>query len=135
MDVLLKDNQSWAHYDTSHFPDVKVTLGKKIRNEEDFQNFLNDWESLYAKNKNFTLHFDTTQVGGVSMKYCFKMRRFIRSIKEKYPKLLEKSFIKTESRWVRFLLSIIFFLEKPVAPVHVYSGSFDEYNNVTTYHP
>jgi hypothetical protein len=54
------------------------------------------------------------------------MRSFIRRLKSDYPRLLEKSYIKVKSRWVRYLLSFIFFLEKPVAPVYLYSGNIEE---------
>ena len=78
METPLYKEKNWAHYDVSHFPEVKVTLGKKISNDADFQKFLDDWEALYQRDRDFTLHFNTNNVGWVSMKYCFKMRSFIR---------------------------------------------------------
>jgi len=133
--MLLKDKTKWAHYDVSHFPDVKVSLGRKIRNDEEFQSFLNEWENLYSRNQKFTLYFDATQVGMVSIKYCFKMRNFIRTIKERHPSLLERSYIRVNSRWVRFLLSMIFAMEKPVAPVHLHTGNYTEPNVIASYNP
>jgi hypothetical protein len=135
METPLFKEKKWAHYDVTNFPEVKVTLGKKISNEADFQNFLDEWEALYQRDRDFTIHFNTNEVGWISMKYCFKMRNFIRKIKEKYPRNLEKSYIQTNSKWVRFLLKTIFFLEKPVAPVYVYSGDFSDLENTTVYNP
>lgn len=132
MDILLDSKSNWANYDTRLFPNVTVTLNEKINNDKEFQKFLDDWEELYQRNENFIIHFDATQVGWVSMKYCFKMRTFIRKIKKEYPNILQKSYIKTNSKWVRFLLGTIFFLEKPVAPVHVYS---EGNNNTKIYNP
>ena len=135
MEILLKEKSSWASYDLTHFPNVKVVLGQKINNDEEFEKFLDDWENLYKRNQDFTLQFDATNVGYVSMKYCFKMRNSIRKIKTMYPRHLKESYIRIDSKWVRYLLKLIFFLEKPVAPVHVYSGTLDENTRLTTYKP
>lgn len=126
MNVLIKENSTWAQYDTSEFPLVKVTLKNKIRSDEEFDHFLQEWENLYSKDESFTLYFDTTEVGMVGMKYAFRMRSFIRRLKSDYPRLLEKSYIRVNSKWVKFLLSIMFTMEKPVAPVYVYSGDIQD---------
>ena len=110
MDILLKENNHWAHFDTEKFPFVKVTMKNSIKNDEDFENFLNSWEELYEKQRYFTLYFDTTDVGFVSMKYAIKMSSFIKRLKSDYPRLLQRSFIKVRSSWVKFLLRTIFFL-------------------------
>jgi hypothetical protein len=107
--------KNWATYDISSFPEVKVKLSGKIENWEDFRHFLDGWRDLYKEEKKFTLHFDTSEVGSVSMKYAFEMRNFIRELKSSHP---------------RFLVRFIFFLEKPVAPVIV----SNLYNNTTTYY-
>jgi hypothetical protein len=122
--------KNWATYDISSFPEVKVKLSGKIENWEDFRHFLDGWRDLYKEEKKFTLHFDTSEVGSVSMKYAFEMRNFIRELKSSHPRFLESSYITVNSRWVRFLLRFIFFLEKPVAPVIV----SNLYNNTTTYY-
>ena len=116
-DVFVPEEKSWASYDTSRFPDVKIKMSGKIENQKDFDNFIEGWRNLYSRNERFTLTFDTKEVGMVSMKYAFQMRAFIRELKSNYPRLLQKSYISTNSRWVRFLLKVIFFMEKPVADV------------------
>ena len=129
-EVFEPDAKHWATYDMTSFPEVRVKLTGKIDGWADFRHFLNGWRDLYKENKRFTLHFDTTEVGSVSMKYAFEMRNFIRELKSDYPRLLESSYITVNSRWVRFLLRFIFFLEKPVAPV-VCSNI---YNDTTVYY-
>jgi len=126
MEILLGEKSRWASYDVSNFPSVQIYFNSKIRNDQEFQQFLDDWENLYRRKEKFILYFDTTDVGMVSMKYAFRMRSFIRKLKEEYPPFLEKSYIKVNSKWVRFLLSIMFKLEKPVAPVYLYSGDISE---------
>ena len=122
-DVFEKEEKSWASYDTSSFPDVKIKMSGKIENQKDFDNFIEGWRDLYKRNERFTLTFDTKEVGMVSMKYAFQMRSFIRELKSNYPRLLQKSYISTESKWVRFLLKVIFFMEKPVADVIIQNES------------
>ena len=134
MNNHLDKEESWATYDSFEFPNVRVYLKPKINSDEEFQKFLDDWEALYRREEKFILYFDTTDVGMVSMKYCFKMRSFIRRLKSDYPRFLEKSYIKVKSRWVRYLLSFIFFMEKPVAPVYLYSGNIEE-GRFSVYNP
>ena len=57
------------------------------------------------------------------MKYAIKMSSFIKRLKSDYPRLLQRSFIKVRSSWVKFLLRTIFFVEKPVADVYVFKSS------------
>jgi len=110
----------WAQFDLSEFPKVKVKMNGVIQDSQDYENFIHNWRELYKRNTVFTLHFDTTDVGMVSIKYAFRMRSFIRELKSSYPRLLSKSYIEVNSRWVRFLLRFIFMLERPVADVHIY---------------
>lgn len=130
MDISLshQEPERWASFDTSTFPVVKVCMNRNIRCDEEFDNFLQDWENLYRRNQNFVLFFDTTDVGFVSMKYAFRMRGFIRKLKTKFPDLLDRSLIKVNSGWVRFLLRMIFSFEKPVADVYIHSGNEEMIN-------
>ena len=130
MDILLsqKETKRWANFDTTTFPIVRVTMNRTIDSDEEFTKFLEDWEDLYLKNQKFTLFFDTTNVGFVSMKYAFRMRSFVRRLKTQFPDLLEKSLIKVNSSWVKFLLRVIFTFERPVADVYVHSGNEETVN-------
>lgn len=118
----------WAHFDTSDFPRVKVNMTGVIESPEEYEKFIHNWRQLYKRNTVFTLNFDTTNVGMVNMKYAFKMRSFIRELKSNHPKLLTKSYIKVNSKWNRFLLKIMFFMEKPVADVYVYQDGIEGYS-------
>ena len=120
----------WAHFDTTDFPRVKVNMKGVIDSPEEYDNFIHNWKQLYKRNTVFTLHFDTSEVGMVSMKYAFKMRSFIRDLKSNHPKLLTKSYIKVNSKWTRFLLKIMFFMEKPVADVYIYQDGIEGYSIV-----
>ena len=118
-DPLLLDTGRWAKFDTTDFPRVKVKMTGIVQNQQDFDKFLEGWRDLYSKNQRFTLEFDTSDVGKVSMKYAFQMRSFISELKSNYPRLLERSTIRINSSWTRFLLRVIFFFQKPVADVHI----------------
>ena len=111
--------KEWSTYNYNDFPEVFVKMKGKIRNDDEFDSFCEKWYNLYEKNQDFTLIFDTTEVGFVSMKYAFKMRNFIRKLKREKKTGLEKSVIIVKTSWVRNLLRLIFFLESPVAPVYV----------------
>ena len=109
----------FAEYNYEEFPYVKVKFSNTIENNEDFDKFLAGWIELYNRKQNFTFIFDTTHVGFVNPKYCVKMAMFIHSLKRKEIQYLQQSFIIVSSKLVERLLELIFFLQKPVAPVHI----------------
>jgi len=121
-------------YDRTKWPLVKVTLNGNIENDEDFNVFLHSWNNLYLHNQNFTLLFDARNFGMISIKYAIKMTYFIKKIKKNTPQLLSKSLILLKGRWLRFLISFMFTIEKPVAPVYVYYTDDDDKNDVYYYH-
>ena len=123
----------WAIYDTSDFPYVKVELGGSIKSDEDFKHYTDSWLRLYEKERPFMLYFDATKVGFVNIKYAFKMANFIRELKRKNEEeLLQCSVIKVNSWYVRFLLKLIFFLQEPVASVHITSDQSFNFNDKAT---
>ena len=115
---------SWATYDTSNWPVVKVRLEKEILDGEDFEDFKRGWLDLYNRGEEFILIFDTSDVGWVNPKYAYKMASFIEELKltevKNGKQLLRESIIFYKSWYVKFLLKLIFTLQSPVAPVHIY---------------
>lgn len=110
----------WAVYDTSNYPDVKVKLRRNIENNEQFELFLQDWLNLYNKKQNFTLDFDATEVGFVSIRYAYKMSNFIKKLKNDYDvQYLKESNITVSSFYIKSLLNFIFFLQEPVCPIYI----------------
>ena len=83
----------WANYDYSKFPIVKVTFNEKIESEEDFNDFLKKWVLLYDNKKDFTFILDSSNISTFNISYVFKMRKFIKKIKEFPHQYLKKSLI------------------------------------------
>ena len=112
-------NEMFAIYDMSNFPDVNVKLENTINNQDDFNNFINNWLLLYSFEKDFTLTFDTKDVGFIHPKYALFMAIFIKTIKDKYKnkQYLKHSTIYVYNYYVFYLLKLIFSIEKPVATV------------------
>lgn len=111
----------WAILDKSEFPNVYVKFNDRIDNEEGFKTFLKEWLDLYKDRKEFTFIFDTRNVGMVNISYCYKLKNFISQLKELPKQYLQKSIIIVSSKYVRYLLSIIFKITKPVAVVYIYN--------------
>ena len=58
-------------------------------------------------------------MGMVSALYAYKMSYFIKEIKALNNKLLEKSIIVVNNKYIHGLLHMIFLIEKPIAPVYI----------------
>jgi len=106
-------------FDETDYPIVKVNFTGVVRNDDDFSKFTNKWLELYERNQKFTFIFDTRNMGLMGPKYCFKMASFIKELKKQQIQYLEKSIIIVSNRYIRFLLWLIFKIQKPVAPVYI----------------
>ena len=113
----------WAEYNYTSYPIVEVHMRGTIRNDEEYEDFINQWKKLYERKKGFVFIFDTREVGYVSMRYAFKMANFIKELKKEPKQYLKYSSIITGNWWTRLLLKLIFKLETPVAPVEYHTST------------
>jgi hypothetical protein len=111
---------SFATFDRSEFPKVKVIFSENITDRNDFENFLSEWLQLYDDCKYFSFVFDTRNVSNINPKYSIMMSLFIKELKKRDIQYLTKSEIYVYNKFTKYLLDLIFNLQKPVAPVHIY---------------
>ncbi len=116
----------FAIYNYSNFPIVRVDLSGIIIDNEDFTNFTQQWINLYENKIPFTFIFNTKNCGLVNPKYCIYTALFIKSLKKCRTQYLEKSIIYVYNIYLFKLTKIIFYIEKPVAPVELIF--INEYN-------
>ena len=116
----------WATFDDSEFPLIRVKLKGKIQNNVDFCNFTTTWDSYNLRRSEYIFLFDSREVGYVSIKYAFKMASFIKELKRK-EQYLKSSIIIVENKYLRFLLNLIFKLQKPVADVYMTRDSSEQH--------
>lgn len=114
----------WATYDDTNFPRINVKFQGVPVNNDDFDDFLTKWDSYNSgrDEAEYIFVFDTSNVGMVNPKYTIKMSKFIKKLK-KNPQFLKASVITCSSRYTRFLLRLIFLIQKPVANVYITSRS------------
>ncbi len=91
----------WAEYNHTNYPVVEVHMKGVIRNNEEFESFLEGWRELYESKRDFVFIFDTREVGWVSPKYAFKMASFIKQLKKQDYQYLKRSSIIVDSYWVK----------------------------------
>ena len=116
-------------FDYDLVPYVIVIFYGTIKNQIEFDLFLNNWEQLYLEKKEFKFIFDTTQLTFVNPLYCIQMSNFIKKLKTYPIQYLKESLIIINSKFIERLLRIIFFLQSPVAPVYLISNSLTEIKN------
>ena len=111
----------WATFDDSDFPFVKIKMTGVPADDDDFQNFINKWDSynLTRNHYPYIFIFDTREVGFVNIKYSFRMSSFIKQLKTSEHQYLRGSVIVTGGMWSKFLLKVIFWTQRPVAPVYL----------------
>jgi hypothetical protein len=109
----------FATYDFSNFPIVKIILKGSILDDNDFSNFTNQWINLYDNKKHFEFLIYIENLEYIELKYCLYTAIFLKSMKKKPIQYLKKSKIYTSSKYIYYLLNIIFNIEKPVAPLEL----------------
>ncbi len=109
----------WARYNYNNFPTINVTISGVIENDEDFNQFIQEWLSLFTKGDDFNLYFDTLNCGLINLKYALWMAIWIKRFKWNRYKNLKFSKILVSHTSVLYLLRLIFYIERPIAPVEV----------------
>ena len=108
---------TFSYYNYDNFPDVYVELSGNINNNEDFTEFTSKWIQLYDNQRDFNFIFDTKNTGFIHPKYCLYVALFIKTIKKRRIQYLKHSTINVYNKYIYQLLKIVFYIEKPVAPV------------------
>ena len=106
----------FVKFNYDNFPKVIVEFGK-LETDDDFNILINEWMKLYKEKKNFEFEFNTEYLEVYNIKYCFKMSAFIYRLKKEPIQYLQKSTIIVKNSFIHRLLDLIFFIQKPVAPV------------------
>ena len=74
---------------------------------------------LYKDKKKFYFLFDMKDITMVHPRYCYKMALFINKLKQQSIHYLTYSKIIHINSYMRYLLYIIFTIQRPVAPVDI----------------
>ena len=114
----------FANFNYQNYPLILVTLEETIKNEDEFNFFCNKWLECYENKKDFTFLIDTRKCGYISIKYAYKMSKFINHLKknavEKYGKQwLKQTIFIVKNNFIMILLKLIFSISSPVAPVYI----------------
>lgn len=117
-------------YNYSNFPIVNVTLTGYINNDEEFKLFTNEWLKIYEKKSDFQFIFDTKNLLGSNIKYTFYMACFIKHLKQLNYSYLKSSKIYLYNNYLYNFAKIIFYFEKPIAPIELILYNND--NNIIT---
>ena len=112
-------------YDNSNFPLVKVKLIGDLSNDDEFNQFLNDWLTLYENQNDFTFLFDTLEVRNPPLKYCIKMANFIKKLRKREYQYLQESIILINNNKIKWMLEFIFLIAPPVARVYIFNINDD----------
>ena len=104
-------------FDESLFPIIRVTFFNL--NDNEFNNFLSQWENLYNYKKHFIMIFYTKNIESPSIQQCFQISSFIKKIKNKYPPYLNKSIFIIHNYIIEKLLYFIFFIQKPISNIYI----------------
>lgn len=107
-------------YNYDNFPIVYVNFNNSIINEDNLNLFLEEWDNIYKKNKEFTLIFNTININ-IQMDLMFHSLTIIKFIKKikTYKPLLNKSIIIVQNNFIKNILYYIFQIQSPVCITYI----------------
>jgi hypothetical protein len=111
--------------DDTNFPFVKISLGKTLKDEKEFEDLKTFWLSQYLKKQDFYMIFDTSCFESIPISYIYKLGKFtekLRQLKEQY---LKVSILLIKSKFVRGLYSLYMKIQKPISKVYIVSTEED----------
>lgn len=114
------------NYNYSKFPIIIVDLSGYINNDNEFQLFTQEWLTIYNKKEEFEFIFDTKNLEGSQIKYTIYMALFIKKIKSLKYKYLRESKIYFYNKYIYKLAKLIFYFEKPIAPIELILYNFNQ---------
>ena len=123
----------FADFNLENFPLVKVKFKSNVENDEDFDYFLKGWMSIHNQKKEYTLLFDTSEIGIMNPKYALRTATFIKEFKKMDQQFLKKSIIIVTNKYIRYLMDFVFNFQKPSAPVYIVNNldkSLEVYNDI-----
>ena len=111
----------FAHFCYEHFPFVTVTLSEKLNNNDDYQQFISEWQTIYLSNKNFVFIFDTSNVGYIAPQYCMSLSGFINNINKNRRDNLKGTYviISKKNNIVLRIIDMAFMVQKVHTPVYI----------------
>ena len=107
-----------AIFNYDNYPEISINFVGELT-DENFNDFINEWMTLYLKKQYFTFVFDTKEIDYVPISYCFKMAAFIKLLKREKIQYLQNSKIIIHNIFIRRLLDLIFYIQPPIAPVSI----------------
>ena len=115
----LKIIYMFSEFNFDYIPFIKVRFNANVESDEDFYDFINNWQKINDKKENYYFIFDTTQVGLINIKYAVLLTKFISKLKKEKKKYLLGSIIYVNNQYIRYLLKFIFMTQNPISNVYI----------------
>ena len=113
----------FSEFNYKYFPYIIIKFNGTIKNDNEFYNFIDNWNNINNNKCEYLMIFDTTELNLVNIKYCFLLANFIKKLKLEIKKnnktYLNKSIIIIKHNFVKYLLDLIFYIEKPIADIYL----------------
>lgn len=106
--------------DKRAFPKVRVSFTHLPRSDQEYAEFLENMSQLYAEKREFTMLFDTSQLGMLPLSYLKDMARWISTHREDARAYLKKSAVLITSMPVRAFIRALFLVSPPTSELELF---------------
>tara|TARA_A100001015_G_C15029890_1_gene732607 strand:- start:1298 stop:1726 length:429 start_codon:yes stop_codon:yes gene_type:complete len=115
----------FAKIDDSKFPLVYYTLNGIPESDNEFENFLIEWDKINNRKQYYNLCINSLNIGWISVKYAIRLSKYVKKLKENEEVYIRNTIIIIQNKYVRGLINLVFKLQKPVSTIYIVNNIKD----------
>ena len=104
--------------DLRAWPKVRISFNGEP-SDAAYDEFIKDLDTLYESKTNFTILFDTRNIGKINLKYADKIGKWIKANRENAKKYLTKTSILITNPATRLFVKMVIRISPPASPLEI----------------
>jgi len=107
-------------FDLEKWPVVFVKFHRANNKNNNIDEFLQKWQTLYSYKTQFDMIFDAREISSFSIKYILKISKFMMKVRKYNPQYCKNTIMVVKKQYIKTLLDTVFSFQKPFTKYYLY---------------
>jgi len=107
-------------FDLEKWPVVFVKFHRANNKNNNIDEFLQKWQTLYSYKTQFDMIFDAREISSFSIKYILKISQFMMKVRKYNPQYCKNTIMVVKKQYIKTLLDTVFSFQKPFTKYYLY---------------
>tara|TARA_B110000444_G_scaffold258428_1_gene299358 strand:+ start:577 stop:996 length:420 start_codon:yes stop_codon:yes gene_type:complete len=107
-------------FDLEKWPVVFVKFHRVNNKNNNIDEFLQKWQTLYSYKTQFDMIFDAREISSFSIKYILKISQFMMKVRKYNPQYCKNTIMVVKKQYIKTLLDTVFSFQKPFTKYYLY---------------